>query len=448
MIVGALALTVTLLRGLLVRDLRERIDRQLVQEADELGRAVAETPPDADETPAAYTERVLTTYLTSNVPNDDEAFLAVIAGAPALASAGAPAPLSSIDGVIADAQGAVAVFRDTVSAGGRTRLLTVPLRFDGRTEGALVIAVFEADQRAVVDRTVRDAVLVAAVALIAATSIAWVIAGRVLRPIGTLARTALQISDTDLSRRLPVHGSDEIADLIHTFNSMLDRLERAFERQRRFLDDAGHELRTPITIVRGHLELAGSDPAGFASTRTTVLGELDRMARIVDDLLVLAKAEQPDFVVRGPVDVDEFLDSVLGAVRTLADRRWVIDDAPPVIAVVDRQRLHQAVLNLAANAARHSPAGSTIGIGASTDGGALRLWVRDEGEGIDPSEHTRIFQRFARARTSRGPGGSAGLGLAIVQTIVEAHGGRIELRSALGAGATFTLVIPDAVEAP
>jgi two-component system, OmpR family, sensor kinase len=447
-VMGALALTVTLLRGVLLGDLRTRIDGQLVQEADELARFVSDTPPDPAETPATYVDRVLTAYLSGNVPSRDEAFLAVVGGVPRLASAGAPIPVETIDGVLLDAQGAAPQFRSASTSAGDVRVLTVPLRFDNRTEGAFVVVAFEADERAVVDRTIRDAMVVALVALVAATAIAWIIAGRVLRPIGLLARTALQISDTDLSRRLPVQGSDEIAELITTFNTMLDRLEGSFARQRRFLDDAGHELRTPITIVRGHLELAGNDPSAFAATRTTVLGELDRMARIVDDLLVLAKAEQPDFVARTPVDVDELLSTMLQSVRPLAQRAWTVEAAPPVIAHVDRHRVQQAMLNLAANAARHSTSGSTVALGGSVDGTTLRLWVRDEGEGIDPSDHTRVFQRFARARTSRGPSGSAGLGLAIVQAIVEAHGGSIELRSALGAGATFTLVFPNAVEAP
>jgi signal transduction histidine kinase len=146
---------------------------------------------------------------------------------------------------------------------------------------------------------VNEAVSVAIVVMIAVLSVtsvfAWIVAGRVLAPLRLLTETAHLISESDLTRRIPVQGIDEISELTITFNEMLDRLQAAFASQRDFINDAGHELRTPITIIRGHLELLGDDPQERRETVELVTDELDRMSRFVDDLLLLAKAEQPNF---------------------------------------------------------------------------------------------------------------------------------------------------------
>jgi two-component system OmpR family sensor kinase len=217
-------------------------------------------------------------------------------------------------------------------------------------------------------------------------------------------------------------------------------LESAIGNQRRFLDDASHELRTPITIMRGHLELANDDPSQLLDSRDIVLAELDRMARIVDDLLVLARAEQIDFLRRQPIDTDAFLSSLLDRSRALSSHNWLLDELAVGVIDADADRLTQAMLNLAVNAARHTPIGGDIAIGGRFEGDDFALWVRDTGEGIDVTDHERIFQRFTRATADRS-GGSAGLGLAIVQAIAQAHGGRVEVDSVPGLGATFTITI-------
>ena len=158
--------------------------------------------------------------------------------------------------------------------------------------------------------------------LLIASALAWVIAGRVLAPLRTLRTTAQAITESDLTRRIDVHGDDEIAELGRTFNAMLDRLEAAFASQRAFVSDAGHELRTPITIVRGHLELLGDDPLEREETIALVTDELDRMARFVEDLLLLAKAEQGDFLHVAPLDLDVLTDELYNKATALADRDW------------------------------------------------------------------------------------------------------------------------------
>ena len=277
--------------------------------------------------------------------------------------------------------------------------------------------------------------------LLLGSLLAWRLADRVVQPVTALTHTARSISETDLSGRIPVQGKDEVAQLASTFNEMLDRLERAFDTQRRFTDDASHELKTPLTIVRGHLELLEDDPEERRETLALVTDELDRMGRIVEDLLLLARREEPDFLDLSTVDVGTLTDALLANVKALAARDWIIDVRGQGVIVADRQRLTQAVAQLAENAARYSDSSKPIAIGSIVSGGEARFWVRDHGAGIPAHEHEAIFQRFRRGTgPSRSEG--SGLGLAIVKAIAEAHHGRVELESAPGQGAVFSIVIP------
>ncbi|HWI06433.1 MAG TPA: HAMP domain-containing sensor histidine kinase, partial [Solirubrobacteraceae bacterium] len=217
-----------------------------------------------------------------------------------------------------------------------------------------------------------------------------------LRPVRALGDTAQSITDSDLSRRIPVVGNDEVAQLATRFNAMLDRVETAFAAQRRLVDDAGHELRTPLTVIRGHLELLGDNPDEHRKTMALVLDEIDRMTRIVDDLLVLAKAEQPDFLRLDSVDLAALTTEPGAKSKTLADRAWRIEHTAQGMIIADRQRLTQAMMQLAHNATRHTAGGGDIAIGSSIDDGRARLWVRDSGAGVPADEHERIFERFAR----------------------------------------------------
>jgi two-component system, OmpR family, sensor kinase len=289
---------------------------------------------------------------------------------------------------------------------------------------------------------VQTAAGVSLAVLLIASALAWVIAGRVLAPLRTLRTTAHAITETDLTRRLDVQGDDEIAELGRTFNAMLDRLEAAFASQKALVSDAGHELRTPITIVRGHLELLGDDPSEREETIALVTDELDRMARFVDDLLLLAKAEQSDFLHLAPIDLDVLTDELYAKAQALAERDWRLVDNGPGRLTADRQRLTQAVMQLAQNAVQHTGHGDRIALGSSIAGAQARLWVADSGPGIAADERERIFDRFHRSELGRRRSDGAGLGLSIVRAIAEAHGGRVELDTREGAGATFTLIIP------
>jgi signal transduction histidine kinase len=235
---------------------------------------------------------------------------------------------------------------------------------------------------------------------------------------------------------------------------MLERLDEGARQQQQFLDDAGHELRTPLTILRGHLELVSvDDPVDVIATREVLLEELDRMQRLVDDLLVLANAGYPDFIRKAPIRIPEFLEQVMEKIHVLADRRWQIDESTDYVVEADPQRLTQALVQLAANAVKYTGSSSTIALGSRIEGptapdgtpmagsDTLELWVRDTGAGIQVKDQQRIFERFGRARPGRGEEGS-GLGLAIVAAIAEAHGGTASVESAYGQGSRFMIRVP------
>jgi two-component system, OmpR family, sensor kinase len=323
----------------------------------------------------------------------------------------------------------------------------VPVTVVGDPASAVLVFVQDRSaEHAELTATYRTYGLVALASLILIGAVGWLVAGRLLSPLRLLGSTARRITDSDLSGRIPVTGHDDVSELTRTVNAMLDRLETAFDSQRELLDDAGHELRTPLTILRGHLELLDpTDAAEVAATRALALDEVDRMHRLVDDLVTLAKAERPDFARPAPVDVGRLIDDVLD--KALGTRRWVIDERTEATARLDSQRITQGLLQLAANAVKFSAPDSTIALGSRVADGRVRLWVRDDGQGVSPEDAERIFERFARGHAGRGVEGS-GLGLPIVVAIAEAHGGRILLDSRPGQGSTFTLDLPHVTEEP
>ncbi|MCW1956974.1 MAG: HAMP domain-containing histidine kinase [Mycobacterium sp.] len=330
---------------------------------------------------------------------------------------------------------------------GEIRYRAVPVRLAGDPSTGVIVAAFRADaERASADGVARLMLGVGAATLLLATAGAWLAAGRILRPLHDVAETARRITDSDLSQRIPSDSDrrgDDLQDLIQTINSMLDRVESGVAAQRRFIDDAGHELRTPITIVRGHLELLDPrDPADIRETLALVDDELERMNRLVSDLLLLARSETPTFVQPRPVDVGVLTHEILDKVVHLGDREFTLDAAAETSWDLDPQRITQAMVALCDNACHYTAPGDRISIGSRVADGWLRLWVADTGPGISAEDQTMIFERFSRGTTGSHRSEGAGLGLSIVSAIAAAHGGRVELNSAPGEGATFTIVIP------
>lgn len=273
--------------------------------------------------------------------------------------------------------------------------------------------------------------------------VAWITAGRILRPLRLINQTARQITESDMTQRIPIQGSDEITAVAATFNEMLDRLQFVFDCQKEFLKDVSHELRTPITVIQGQLELLAYRPEKQPEVYTLMMNELDQMNRLVNDLLLLTKAERPDFLILKPEDLDWLTEELFFKSRSLMpERDWRLEAKGLYPAIIDRQRFSQAVMNLVQNAVRHTQDGDTIALGSAVADGALRFWVRDTGEGIAQKDQERIFERFTRATNNNRHFEGAGLGLSIVSAIVQAHGGRVELTSEPGKGSAFTLIIP------
>lgn len=317
-----------------------------------------------------------------------------------------------------------------------------PIVVNGQTQGVLVIVHCADRAYQVVDGAVLLIIPATLGVMVVAGAIAWATAGRVLAPLRTLTQTAQSISESDMTQRIAVEGTDEIANLTVTFNEMLDRLQNAFESQQEFLKDAGHELRTPITVIRGYLETLHYRPERQEQTIALAIDELDRMNRLVNDLLLLAKAERPDFLALRLEELDWLTEELYLKVRSMAPRQWKLESKGLSPIRVDRQRITQAVMNLVQNAIRHTQEGDAIALGSSVKDDYAYIWVRDTGEGIDLEEQSRIFERFARATERESGGESHGLGLAIVEAIAQAHDGWIELVSRPGQGSTFTIVIP------
>lgn len=319
----------------------------------------------------------------------------------------------------------------------------LPLSLGTLGEGSYVAAYDHDTELASLSETFRTYAVVCFICLILLTLVAWLISGELLRPIRELRETAASVGESDLSTRIDASGNDDLSELAHQFNNMLDRLESAFTSQMKLLDDAGHELRTPITIVRGNLELMDvNDPEDAIQVRDLATAELDRMARITDDLVMLAKTDRPDFIQATPTDVGPLLDHIYDLVSKVGDRRWQIDNRVEGTALLDSQRVTQAVIQLAANAVKFSEDGSRVSIGTAWKGTTFQLWCADEGEGISPEAMDVVFERFGRAPAAHAREGS-GLGLAIVAAIAAGHGGWIDTKSALGVGTTFTLNFPD-----
>ncbi len=429
-------------RSILLAQLDGDVSDALDQEVEELRRLATGSDPDTGEPFGDDVEAIFDTFLDRNIPVAGETYVTIIDGRPHRSTA-SPVPLLEDPELLArwgSLTGSEAGRIDTDA--GPARYQAVPLAAEGTVPGVFVVVFFLEEGRDEVESFFRVSAVVSALMLLVTGALAWLVAGRVLRPVRDLTGVAKTISETDLGQRIEVRGNDEIAELARTFNTMLDRLQGAFDTQRAFVDDAGHELRTPITIVRGHLELMEDDAEDRRQTLEIVTDELDRMNRIVDDLVLLAKAERPDFLRPEDLDLEELLAGIDARAQPLgSDRRWTVAARAGRLRG-DRDRLTQAMLNLAANAVAHTQAGDTIEIGGRAVGDRIHLWVADTGEGVSEEDRAAIFDRFRRGRNARRRSDGAGLGLAIVTAIASAHGGTVGLESEVGGGATFTLDLP------
>lgn len=290
---------------------------------------------------------------------------------------------------------------------------------------------------------------------LASLGVGWLIAGRVLAPIDRITAVARDIQATDLARRIDLRGPpDELKDLADTFDEMLGRLEDAFGQQRRFIQEASHELRNPLAVIRTNLEVTLDDPDAstedLRATAEVVSRSAARMNVLVDDLLTYVRQGAPVREV-GPVDLDEVVADAVADFAVSAQARsieLVAERDPgraPVGVVGDRIALRQAVANLVANAVRLAPEGTAIRLAAGREGPWAWIAVEDGGPGIPAADHEHVFERFWRGDQQRARAeGRSGLGLAIVRQIAATHGGQIRLADNPRGGSTFTLWLPAA----
>jgi two-component system, OmpR family, sensor kinase len=306
---------------------------------------------------------------------------------------------------------------------------------------------------------VARAFLLAGLVVLVLVLIASYIAGaRVSAPLRRMAGVAARVDAGDLAPRMELPGrrTDEVRVLAESFNHMLDRLAEAFASQREFVADASHELRTPLTVIRGQLEVlaAQAEPSGDEVRRVErlVQAEIGRISRLVDDLLVLAQAERTDFLRTEPVDLRSFVGELWDGLSLTAERHFELGPIPDGRLTADPDRLAQALRNLARNAIEHTAEGDGLVRleVVQLASGRVRFTVIDDGPGIPPDQRERIFERFHRVDTARArKSGGAGLGLAIVRAVAEAHGGHVHALARDDArGAQIEIVLPGFVPDP
>jgi two-component system, OmpR family, sensor kinase len=354
------------------------------------------------------------------------------------------APLLTAEQIQAARRGTVRV--DRVDVRGleeeQARLLAAPVG------DSVVVAGASLEDRDEALSGLRNQLLIGGpIALLLASLAGYVLAGATLRPVEAMRRRAAEISATVDGRRLPEpEGDDEIARLARTLNEMLARLEAGLQRERRFAAEASHELRTPLASLRAELELALRRPRTNEELRAALgsaAEETDRLTALAEDLLVLARSDEGALrLERRPLAAGELLDSVAGRFAARAGEAGVeleVDAPAGLEAVGDRARLEQALGNLVDNALRHGA--GPVRLEAERANGSVALRVSDAGEGFADDVLPRAFERFSRADGARS-GSGAGLGLAIVAAIAQAHGGRASAANRPGGGAEVTLVLP------
>ncbi len=448
LVIFSTVISLVVIRQLLLVYNENETQKSLIQEVEEFRRLVKGRDPKTGKPFGNNVAAIFDVFLSRNVPNEDEFLLTFLNGkfyksSPALLPAHLKPDAALIDHWAKLNQPEWS--RKLTLDGNPIFYLAEPIRTGGRNIGVFVVLNTDVHEHREVAHTIGVVGVVEGImAVIALTSsFAWLAAGRTLARLRLLTETARLISDSDLTQRISVQGKDEITELTVTFNEMLERLQAAFTSQRNFINDAGHELQTPITIVRGHLELLNEEiPPEQYEVVELVIDELDRMSRFVSELLLLAKAEQPDFLYLETVELSLLTEELYVKATALALRDWHLDAKAEGKIVVDRQRFAQAIFNLAQNATQHTKEGGVIALGSELTDDSIRFWVRDTGEGIALADQERIFQRFARGCDGRRRSEGAGLGLAIVRAIAEAHSGTVELISQPGCGSTFTVVIP------
>lgn len=343
------------------------------------------------------------------------------------------------------------VFRNVIIGNVRFRVFTVRLLVGERWIATAQIGA----TLAVVDATQRTLLIILGIGTIVAITLAgfagWFSTTRALTPLEKVTQTALQITRADdLSRRIPYRGppQDEVGQLIHAFNQTLSRLESLFNTQRRFMADVGHELRTPLTVIKGNVGLMRRIGETDEESLAGIESEVDRLTRLVGDLLLLAQAESGKLpLYKQILELDTLMLEGLQQIKVLAREKLSlkIGEIDQVLVCGDPDRLKQVFVNLLANAINYTPTGGEVVVSVSKEGSQAKVIISDTGPGIPPEDVPHIFERFYRAEKSRTrprEGKGFGLGLSIAYWIVRHHDGKIEVTSTVGKGTTFCIWLP------
>ncbi len=419
------------------------------------GPSTGDAPPDAANADPAATEtpgfattadlvyeivRVVTPPLAGGAVGIVDGEVRYVPGIETALALDSPAFLQEI----AESTASGEIVLGGTSIDGRTvRYLAIPVAVEGSDSSGVFVSAIDVSARlADAEAAMTVYAWVALAVLVVVALVGWFVAGHLLAPLRQLRQTTARITAGALDERIPVSGNDDLSELTETINAMIARLQESFVGQRRIVNDVRHELATPITIIRGHIEITDPyDPDDVQQNLAVADDELDRMSGLLAQITHLADAERAAAHRPRPVDVEELTRSVFEKARVIGDHEWTLAAVGEGRILVDASQITQAWLQLADNAAKYSAAGTPIELGSALTPTGLRCWVTDSGPGIPESVRARIFERFGRADSSRGTAGS-GLGLSIVQALVQAHGGRIELATEVGHGSTFTMVLP------
>lgn len=328
------------------------------------------------------------------------------------------------------------------------RVLSVPVLSQGARAGTFLAALSLDSARDTARRVSYTLAAAGLVAMALGVILADWASRRALAPLRAMAAEAAEVTHAQPGRRLSYEGpADELGSLADSVNAMLARLENSFDDQRAFVADASHELRTPVAVIRGNVELLRGgrlEPSGAEESLEMIEHEAVRMGRLLDELLALARLESGTTRAFQPLELRTLVDEVAARARALGERKIVCEGDCDMWVEGDPDLLDQALVNIARNAIAHTSEGGTITLSCSAMDSIVRVSIADDGAGIPEADLERVFDRFYRAPGTSRPDGSggAGLGLAIARRLVELHGGTISVENVEPHGARFSLELP------
>lgn len=437
----AMIAAVILTSALLTQNVVTKTDQQLRQEAEELSLLSEQAIDPVSGATYSKSSDLLELYINRAVPDSDELLFVLVNGKVTERSSG------ELD-IRLDRDPSFVALVNTLDepylgdydfGGTKIRFVAIPVQ-STIDSGVMVAAIVIDSRMASIQTTLFELGLIMLIAIAAATLVGWIVAGRILKPMRDLGTMTRNVRDGTVSERLSgFNTNSEIGGIAQDFNSMLDRTAEAFDSQKRFVDDAGHELKTPLTIIRGHLDLIKANSTEVKSSMPIIEDEVLRMTRIVKDLQTLTKSSEPTFIQLESVNPGDIVDEVFVKAGALAERNWMIEVSEILPIYLDRQRIAQALIQLIDNAIKHTKRADSIEIGCRAKPGFCEFYVGDSGPGIPVSSRSKVFDRFVRGNWTPQDTEGSGLGLAIVSAIAQGHGGEVFIDTSKLGGAEVGL---------